>query len=68
MTLEQRVEALEKPLTTQNSEQLTVEDGGIYINDALINDREINAAQIQAAIDNAIANHKATAIYNPDSL
>lgn len=55
---------------TDNAEQRTINSGGwgIYINDALNNDREINAAQIQAAIDNAIANHKATAIYNPDSL
>ncbi|WNJ77739.1 hypothetical protein RJE46_13965 [Cedecea neteri] len=49
MTLEERVEALEKQTAAQGNGRLAVKDGEVYINDALIKDGEINAAQIQAA-------------------
>lgn len=49
MTLEQRVEALEKQIAALSNERLAVKDGEVYINDALIKDGKINAAQIQTA-------------------
>ena len=49
MTLEQRVEALEKQMAVLNNGQFAVKDGEAFINDALIKGGDINAAQIQAA-------------------
>lgn len=49
MTLEQRVEALEKQMAAQANGRFEVKDGEVYIKDALIKGGQINAARIQAA-------------------
>lgn len=51
MTLEQRVDALEKQMAVQNSGGFSVKDGEGYINSALLKGSEINAAHVQTAYD-----------------
>ena len=68
MTLEQRVEALEKKMAAQGYGKFAENDGDIYINDALIKSGEINAAHVRAAIDNAKDNNRAATYSNPISL
>lgn len=49
MNSEQRVEALEQVVKALAGGNLTVENGQIYINDAVMNDDSIKAANIKAA-------------------
>ncbi|SFR00639.1 hypothetical protein SAMN04487773_0932 [Enterobacter sp. kpr-6] len=51
MTLEQRVEALEKKVKVLAGEDFTVEGGRVFINKAFIREGDTTAAQIQAAIE-----------------
>ncbi|MFT2788852.1 hypothetical protein ACMV5I_02120 [Serratia sp. T13T92] len=49
MTLEQRVEALEKKLNILNGKNFSICEGEVFIQNAVIESGSINAAHLQAA-------------------